>query len=635
MDDPNDPHRHPRINYLYFGALYLLLTFLYASSVFTKENLSGSRFFFFLYAMGQITLEVSLFIFLGWLVRRLFGRVWFALFIGGTFVCAIIHVIDFMINRVLDLSIWDALRVFILDETFENFLYLLDASGVPMWAWIFFAMSLLSLPLLGVGIYKLSDWVAKKKPFIAKREWFLQAFFCIPCAMFLWDYSASSIIHPDAYSSFIKSLPWKLTFLHPSSVTFDLPGQLRAAKSEEELMAAIVQDPTALKSKPNIYLFVIESLREDFITPEIAPNLAQFKQESVHFENALSNGNGSHLSWFSIFHSQFPYFWREYQLQKWKMGSPALNLLKKWGYKVRLYTSAQLGYYGMEELIFGDHRHLVDAYQPFHHAAPLHACDSDKTAMEKLETDLTDPALQEGQLCIVFLDGTHFGYSWPHHWKAKFVPFAKDFAYFKAFNSKTSRELIKNRYRNAIHYMDSLFAPFFKNLPKKQESIIAILGDHGEEFFERGHLFHNSHLSHEQTNPPIYFKFGNGERPIPSRKLVSQMDIFPSIADYLSGQPVPFLEGHSIFDEKRWPYAVTARFNAGQTPYEFSLHNGKTKIIAQFRNRKEIFDSDSLRIISLKSCKDKSFEECQRDVLAQITTEFGPAFERLFYSTQD
>lgn len=628
--DPNE-NRY-RINYLYFGVYFLLLSLLYASSVFTRENLSGSRFFFFLYTMGQVTLETALFIFLGWIIYRFLGKVWFALFVGGTFVWAIVHVLDFMINRVLDLSIWDALRIFVLDETFENFLFLLDASGIPLWAWLLFAISIMALPLIGIGLYKLSDLYAQKRPLAAKKEWFLQAFLCIPCAMFLWDYSASGVIHPNAYNAFIKSLPWKMTFLHPSTVSIALPGPIRAPKSEDEILHAIAKDKTVLSNKPNIYLFVMESLRDDFITTNTAPNLNRFKERAIHFDNALSGGNGTHLSWFSIFHSQFPYFWRETQQKNWKMGSPPLTLLKKWGYKIRVYTSAQLGYYGMEDLIFGKNHHLIDTYQQFPHAPPLNACDSDLAAMEALQKDLTDSDLQQGQVCIVFLDGTHFAYSWPSHWKAKFIPFAKELAYFRTINSATNREMIKNRYRNSIHYMDSLFHPFFKNLPNKQESIIAILGDHGEEFFEHGHLFHNSHLSREQTRPPLYLKLGNSNRTISNRNIVSQIDIFPSIIDHLSNKSVDFLEGQSIFSENRWPFAITARFNAGHTPYEFSIHNGKTKIIAQFPNRTNIFAAETLRIMSIRDNKDRAIH--QTDALGFISTEFGPAFDRLFHTIE-
>ena len=105
------------------------------------------------------------------------------------------------------------------------------------------------------------------------------------------------------------------------------------------------------------------------------------------------------------------------------MGSPPLKLLKKWGYQVRVYSSAQLNYYGMETLLFGKGAHLVDSYQTFPHVPPLEAADSDAQAIAKLQSDMEkNPSLQEGQVFIIFWDATHFNYSWPKNWSPKFEP---------------------------------------------------------------------------------------------------------------------------------------------------------------------------------------------------------------------
>ncbi|HSX11445.1 MAG TPA: sulfatase-like hydrolase/transferase [Chlamydiales bacterium] len=626
-----DPKRE-QINYLYFGGLFLSLVFIAAASIFTKENLSGSQFFFFLYALGQVVLEVALFVFLSLLIRNYLGKICLALFIGATFFALFLHSLDFMMDRILDLSAFESLKIFVLEENLENFFYLLDASGLPLWAWLTFFAVLGALPFLGFALYHFSDKFAKKRPFSVRHAHFLQAFICIPCALVFWDFSASKMIHPDAYTAFIKSLPWKFTFMPPQNVLLTLPGPVQEPRSEQLIAEEIEQSTFTPAKKPNIYLFVIESLREDCITADVAPHLHQFKNDYTHFDIALSGANASQISWFSIFHSQFPYCWNHSQ-KHMKMGSPPLNLLKKWGYQIHLYSSAQLGYYGMDTLLFGKEQALLTTHQAFHHTAPLSAADSDAAALAKLQEDLANPALQEGQVFIIFWDCTHFNYCWPKNWTPKFTPFAADLAYFKPFQSKRAITHIKNRYLNSIHYMDSLFGHFFAHLPNREDSIVVVMGDHGEEFFDHGHLFHNSHLTHEQIHIPLYFKFGKQEKAIASRSLASQIDIFPSIIDYLGGPSASFLQGNSLFQEARWPYVVTARFNAGLAPYEFSIHNGKNKMIAQFLNRENIFASKQLHILSLRTCDEKSIHEIG-DVDAYIESEFGPALSRLFNTTQ-
>lgn len=616
------------VNYLYFGAFFALLAIMSASSVLVKEYFLGSRIFFLLYALGQAVLEVGAFIFLASVIRRYLGKISYWTFIGLTFVLAILHIFDFMMDRVLDLSIWSTIG-FILDESFSEFLFLLDASGIPLWAWAGFFIFLAALPCIGIAIYKGTDLLASKRPILLKSELFLQMFVCIPVALFLWDCSASRIIHPDAYTALVKSLPWKFTFLEPKNVIIPIGNPIRLPTPEKEVFAAVDQTKSQIKKRPNIYLFVIESLRGDFITPGIAPNLSRFRDEHIYYPSSVSNANSTNNCWFSIFHSQFSIFWKQYKNAHWSMGSPTLNLLKKWGYKIRVYTSAQLGYYGMDELIFGKETHLIDSYQTFHHMPPVYAWQTDAKAIEALQSDLTNPELQEGQLIVVFWDATHFDYSWPKNQPARFMPFAKEIDYFKTFQSRKNIEQIKNRYRNAVHYVDSLFGNFWDHLPKRDESVVIVLGDHGEEFFEHGHLFHNSHLVDEQIKIPLYFKFGQ-ERASQEKKIVSQMDIFPSLVDYLSGEVPSFLQGESIFRPSRWPYTMISRFNGGRTPYEFCFHNGQRKLIAQFTNKRDVFSTQSLKIRSLWNCKNDDICECNPTVESWIHSEFGEAFERLF-----
>jgi len=630
MDKDSNRNAPIEVNYLYFGAFFAFLLFISSSCIYTKENLGNSRIFFFLYSLGQVTLETFLFVFIAWMIRRFLNQLCFNIFIGTTFVCLIVHLIDFMINRILDLSVWEAFDVFVLNESLSNFLLLLEASGIPLLIWICIFTLLGSIPFLGFYLYKMTALLTQKKPFFLRVELFLQTFLCIPCALFLWDFSASKVINPDAYTILIKSLPWKFTFIEPQNVLISMNGPLKAPRNEKEISEQIEQNKTVLAEKPNIYLFIIESLRNDFITSEVAPHLTQFKESIPHFDLTLSNANGTHISWYSIFHSQFPYSWKRMQ-NAWKMGSPSLNLLKKWGYQIRLYSSAHLSYYGMEELIFGKDLLLVDSHQFFPHLPPIQPWEADKAALEQMQKDIREnPALQQGQLFIIFWDGTHFDYSWPKNLPAKFFPYAKEFAYFKAFNTEKNVKLIKNRYRNAVHFMDSLFGQFMDQMPRKEEAIVVVTGDHGEEFFENGHLFHGSELSHQQMNVPIYLKFGKNEKKVSNTQLVSQIDIFPSIIHYLSGISPSFLEGQSIFEKDRWPFAVVARFNAGLAPYEFCIHNGENKLIAQFTNRKNIFDTKNLRILSLRNCRDKSLPECKKETGEWVHEEFGPAIDRLF-----
>ncbi|MEN9654480.1 MAG: hypothetical protein RL235_592 [Chlamydiota bacterium] len=615
----------PRWNRLYFGILFLALLALCASSVFSHVSGIGPSLFFFLYATGQATLEIALIIVIAHAIEAHLGRRSFLAFIGLTFVILMIHAIDTIINRIFDLSIWHALAL-VADENLANFFFLLDASGIPIWAWIMGLIVAMGLPLCGIALYKATERWTKPRP---SHDWLVQGLLCIPIALFLWDLSASRMIHPDTYTSFIQSLPWKCTFLEPKSTLFNVSGTLKPAPIETEMQQVVTAErPLPNGKKPNIYLFVVESLRSDFLNEETAPHLTQWKKQTIQAHMTLSNANGSHLSWFSIFHAQFPMYWRRYQTQGWSMGSVPLQILKQWGYKIRLYCSAELGYYKMDELLFGKDRSLLDAYYPFQHKSPLSAADTDQMAIAAMLRDVrSSAALQQGQVYIVFLDATHFHYSWPANHAPKFTPFGGAFAYFTALHSSSSIEQIKNRYRNAIHFVDTLFGTFWENLPKRNEAIVAFTGDHGEEFFEHGHLLHCSHLTHEQINIPLMIRAGDNKVQV-SHRLMTQMDIFPTILDAVSGKEFSFLEGQSRLRQDKQPYAVIARYNGARDPYEFCLHNGDHKCIARFHKAKDIFSETTLQIRSLKTCQDCVVNA--KDAAKWVQGQFGSGLDKLF-----
>lgn len=621
-----------RFNYLYFGFFFILLVLFSTSHLFIKPHPTESILFFLLYAIGQAFLEVLLFVCVSWWVQSHFSSVAYSMFVGITFLIAVFHFLDFIVERVLDFSVVQTLE-FVFDESFENFFYLLDASGLPLWGWGLLFSSFILVPLTGVFFYHWLNRISTKKPLYLQRDWLIQGVFCVSLSLLLWEYGCAHLLHPNSYTTLLKALPWKSTFLQPKTIEFSFNQALKPPTNEANLLKQIEENDTVLEQLPNIYLFVIESFREDFISEEVAPHLSKFKQDYSHFNLALSNGNGSHVSWFSIFHSQFPHHWHTIQKQQWKMGSPPLQLLKKWGYQIRLYTSAQLHYYGMQELLFGEHEHLLDQIETFYHPPPITACSSDAKTLQTLQKDLQDPSLQQGQVFLIFWDSTHFDYSWPQETSPKFNPISQDLTYFRLFHSVETIEKIKNRYRNAVFYVDSLFGKFWNDLPNKKESIVIVTGDHGEEFLEQGHLFHGSCLTHQQTHIPLYMKLGTTP-PLDPERLASQMDIFPTLLHYLGKEPISFLEGASLLAPSTWPYIMVARFNAGRAPYEFCLHNGKNKLIAQFLDKKNIFNSQGLYIRALWTQQDEcvhcAFQD-EQSVHAWITQEFAPGLQRILH----
>lgn len=621
-------------NYLFFGSFWIMLMLITSYQVLLVPSTSGSKFFFLLFAWGQDCLEVVAAIVIGWLIQHYLGRKLFLVYIGGVFLLFLAHIVDFAIHQMFGFTVWDYLGL-VLDEDPENFLEMLYASGVPLSAWILGGVCVLLLPLVGIFIYLFSERISKRKPLTVKKELLVQSFLTIPMGLFIWDASASRIFSPDTYSLYVKSLPWKTTFLEPSYPQIFASHPLKQPKDEKKWAQDLEKISWKPEKKPNIYLFILESLREDFITDIYTPHFAAFKKEEIAFDLSLANANGTHISWFSLFFSDYPFLWASYRKAHWKSGSTSLQLLKKMGYQIHVYSSAALGYYGMEELLFGENHHLADSFHAFKHYHPLQAYQTDGQTVATFEKELEEG---EGHVHIFFWDSSHFDYSWPKENPYPFLPVSKAMDYFFPTHSEYGLELIKNRYRNALYYLDSLFARIQDTLQKKglwENAIMVVTGDHGEEFCEHGRLFHASHLNHQQTNTPIYYKFpGLVKEDLPPRRMTCHMEIFPSILSYLVGKNEnlsSFFEGRSIFNQEGRPFAITSRYYASRAPYEFSLDDGEKKVIARFKDKKDIFLSKGLDVIALKNRTDQEIY-LQKDIGLFIQEEFTHALQEIFPS---
>jgi membrane-anchored protein YejM (alkaline phosphatase superfamily) len=251
--------------------------------------------------------------------------------------------------------------------------------------------------------------------------------------------------------------------------------------------------------------------------------------------------------------------------------------------------------------------------------------------MEKLIEEMKNPHASSGRVFLIFLDSTHHDYSWPKD-LSRFHPYEEKVNYFKAALTNQCLEGIKNRYRNSLYFIDSLMGQFMEELGQSsrgKDAVVVITGDHGEEFYEHGHLFHASGLTQQQTHIPLYYRFGSSDwrgKQAPCQ-MTSHMDIFPTILHYLTGEDLfgKELQGESIFKTQRWPYVVAARFNASRTPFEFFIHNGEQKMIARFNDEKNIFKSKTLRIVS---ARDKQEETLMHDMIS-LQEHFGDAFHKL------
>lgn len=600
---------------------------MHAYGMFLIEGASfQQKIFYISYAIGQCLLEVGVLFFLTNALIKCSWRLWYRFLIALSFILFMIHIVDFPLVRFMDLSIWYVLN-FMSDESFDNFIEMLRAANIPLHTWALTGIGILILPLFAALFYKITNIWAKKNPWQPSARRCAYSLSFVLATLSLFDYHGNEWHAEGDQTRFLKRLPWKKAFFMGSHPTLKLAAPLKKALSENEISQKLSTiSCQKVDKKPNTFLFIIESLRNDFLTPDVSPHFAQFREENTSFEFAFSSANVTVLSWFSLFHSCYPLYWHNSH----ERGSVPLQILKKIGYQTHFYSSARLSFYEMDRNILGKDKLLVDSLHMYPHDEHHPACVSDAQCFNRLKEDLHTYREEEGHLFVVFLDSTHFDYSYPTEHEPCFSPVVNGIDYLNLIHSKRNLEMIKNRYRNAIHYVDTLFGNFYESLletPKGKEAVVIVTSDHGEEFYEEGYIFHATNLSSMQTQVPLYYRFGDQKVHSPSN-FTSHIDIFPSLFHHIFGDErfSSLFDGESIFSEKKRPFAISARYNARRPPFEFFIHNGKEKIIARFFDESNIYESKALKIISRKSAKDESLGIDENELKIQ----FGSALENLF-----
>ncbi|MBM3197827.1 MAG: hypothetical protein FJZ58_01045 [Chlamydiae bacterium] len=620
------------VNYIYYGLYFLVLSWLQVFHVLLIDKATALvQGGYALYAVGETFVEtVILALTAGWLLHKKKTK-WYICWTLLSLVLLLLHGIDFPLERLMDLSVWFGLS-FAIREALTSFVEVLRASTIPLSHWLLAAGGALLFFFIGFLLVRLSEKICQKKPW----SWSLKKAFgycvmggvlLVSCEVLLFFTADTNI--PRLYN---KAMPWKRTLLPTEEFIWTVGSCLKKEFGAHDCLQDVDSNSFSLERKPDIFLFITESLRKDYLTEEVAPHLHTFAKSYASFPRMLSVANATHISWFSTFYSLFPFYWTDYQPGKWTSGSHALGWLKKMGYSTHVYSATRLGFYSMREVLFGEGDHVVDEVLDVQakDQIPPHQADTIviQTLCDKLQTEK-----KGGRLFILFLDSTHFDYSWPQQEATVFTPIEEEVSYIKLSYSRKDMHKITNRYKNAIHHVDALFHKFTTFLQRQggwEDAVIVLTGDHAESFNEDGHMFHASALSLPQLSVPMYMKLGTQTALLETTQATSQMDIFPTLFHHLLGEDS--LQGHfqgkSLLVPREHSYTLSARYNAGEAPFQFCLHNGQYRAVLEFCNPLDIFHCHHLKVCAMEDLEGREVPFS----LSFVQKQFQQALETLFTS---
>jgi membrane-anchored protein YejM (alkaline phosphatase superfamily) len=137
---------------------------------------------------------------------------------------------------------------------------------------------------------------------------------------------------------------------------------------------------------------------------------------------------------------------------------------------------------------------------------------------------------------FMFYDASHQPYWYPpEHAVFDVGGVTEDINYLKLPHDAAGMAFIKNRYKNSLHYVDAELGRVLTALQDRglaTNTLVFVMGDHGEEFRECGLFGHDSSFSPWQTKTLMVARIP-GEPPRKISRLTSHLDVPPTILTYM------------------------------------------------------------------------------------------------------
>ncbi len=286
----------------------------------------------------------------------------------------------------------------------------------------------------------------------------------------------------------------------------------------------------------NVMLIVLDTLRADHLgvygyERDTSPNLDAFARENVLFRYAVTAAPWTPPSLATFFtglypvaHGVMPPNSREQAETVFHKLSSDLETAAEF-FKKQGYATSGITPNPWITKTFG-YDQGYDHYQEFVRAPANKITEEAMAELEKLR--------QQGKPFFFYLHylDPHDPYKPPE----KFRIF-KDQKSNYPYEERTQKNV--NLYDGEIRYMDTSLGALFGYLREKglyDDMIIVIVGDHGEQFKERGDQGHGFKLHNEELHVPLMIRTGEAHREVDFT--VSTVDVFPTMID-LAGFPIP------------------------------------------------------------------------------------------------
>jgi len=401
--------------------------------------------------------------------------------------------------------------------------------------------------------------------------------------------------------------------------------------------------------KPNVVLIVIESLRKDHVgcygySRNTTPSIDAFAKKAVRFTNAVSTSSWTIPSHMSIFTGLYPGVHRVRNLPDALdtkvptlaeilknagfyttgiVSNPTLNSMCGYGRGFNLYDDCSVfdtleRTYVPHELLEQNRIRPGDSQRFFFNGMSYKYMVSSPTSAILNQIVFRWLKAHHREQFFLFLHyfDPHYDYCRaPLPYNTMFDPNYRGSADGRNMMKTASlpeRDLehVKALYDGDIRYTDKHIGLLLREMGRyglTDKTLFIILADHGEEFYDHGGFTHGFTLYGEVTHIPYIIKFpGQTESQVVS-SLASEVDILPTVCDYLNIKPPEVVQGRSllplVYGKKKEVHTyVFSELDSVMTPHLKAVETREYRLIKDLgRNRTELFSmkNDPLELKNL------------------------------------
>jgi membrane-anchored protein YejM (alkaline phosphatase superfamily) len=230
----------------------------------------------------------------------------------------------------------------------------------------------------------------------------------------------------------------------------------------------------------NVLLIVLDAWRADHLSPAFTPRIAALADDALRFEQHVSGGNVTRFGIFSIFYGLSGNYW--WPVLDHQTPPVLMSELRRQDYDLKILGSAPLVSPEFDRTIFSG----IDGLRlktPGDRPA-----DRDRRVTADMVEFLRDPARrQQPFFGFLWLNSVH-SYDFPDGYPLPFKPSWRQVNHM-ALGPGFDRTPYLNRYRNALHFVDSQVGRVLDALRDSgqlERTLVIVTSDHGEEFNDTG-----------------------------------------------------------------------------------------------------------------------------------------------------